>query len=126
MQHFYAMTAAKQRLLYKDHQNMKKQAEQEIKRIKDEAADAFAAKEAAEIRADEMDKAVKALSNRSSDEVRRSLVESQRNVTVLRVNETTLRRRHMAVSDSEARCLKEVAKLKVGGIFAESYIQFYC
>jgi hypothetical protein len=92
---------------------MKTQTELEVKKAKLEVEDALAAKEAAEIRAEEMEKAVVALSEQSPDEVKKALVESQRSITILRVNEVTLRRRHMAIADSEARCLKEVARLKV-------------
>ncbi|KAI9366012.1 hypothetical protein DFJ73DRAFT_955828 [Zopfochytrium polystomum] len=110
--HFYATTAAKHRLLYKDHHIYRKQAEEEINRYKAEAREAVEAKLAAEIKAEEAQKALQSLSSGSHQDLRNALCDSQRNVAVLRVNEATLKRRHMALAEVEALCRKENARLQ--------------
>ncbi|KAJ1568507.1 hypothetical protein HK405_001162, partial [Cladochytrium tenue] len=110
--HYYALSAAKQRMLYKDHQAHKQAAEDNLRAANRATAEALAAKEAAEIHAEGAEKLARTLAEGQHGDLRIALTECQRQVTVLRVNEAVLKRRQLAMADLEAICRKENAKLQ--------------
>jgi hypothetical protein len=64
------------------------------------------------IKVEELERAIFARSS-SSEDVRDALVEAQRKIIVLKVNEEALTRRYIAASESEKALCKEIQKLKV-------------
>ncbi|KAJ3333648.1 hypothetical protein HDU76_005628 [Blyttiomyces sp. JEL0837] len=112
--HFFSITAGKQRHLYRDFQNFKKEAAEAAERAKKELQEAKQERDAAIFKAEEMDKLANKLAGDPDEgSLRKALVDSQRTVTILRVNEAALRRRYLAIADVEAICRKENGKLKM-------------
>jgi uncharacterized protein (DUF2336 family) len=64
------------------------------------------------IKVEELERAIIARSS-SSEDIRDALVEAQRKIIVLKVNEEALTRRYVAASESEQALNKEIQKLKV-------------
>lgn len=65
---------------------------------------------------EELERAISVRSS-SSEDVRDALIEAQRKIIVLKVNEEALTRRYVAASESEQVLNKEIQKLKVPVIF---------
>ncbi|KAJ3236898.1 hypothetical protein HDU78_004338 [Chytriomyces hyalinus] len=109
----YAALAGKQRNLYRDYNLNKRNASQEISKLKDDLASAMNEREGAEIKIEELERLLKSIHDKCEwNHTQRSLVESQRAVAVLRVNEVTLKRKYLAAADAEQTTRKDNAKLK--------------
>ncbi|KAJ3239734.1 hypothetical protein HDU81_005450 [Chytriomyces hyalinus] len=109
----YAALAGKQRNLYRDYNLNKRNASQEITKLKDDLASAMNEREGAEIKIEELERLLKSIHDKCEwNHTQRSLVESQRAVAVLRVNEVTLKRKYLAAADAEQTTRKDNAKLK--------------
>ncbi|KAJ3177182.1 hypothetical protein HK101_010313, partial [Irineochytrium annulatum] len=111
-QHFYGMLAGKQRLLYKDYQNLKNQATSELTEAKEALRAMTLLKDSQDLKCDELEALIKMIQNAEQDTLKRALIESQRAAIVLRVNELNLKRRHMAMADTEKYLRKENGRLK--------------
>ncbi|KAJ3076959.1 hypothetical protein HDU98_010253 [Podochytrium sp. JEL0797] len=109
----YSELAGKQRHLYRDYHLCKKAATEEVDSLRNQVAEVEIDRDSFKIRAEELEKLLKAIHERTEwNHTQRSLVDSQRNVAVLRVNEITLKRKYLAVADLEQNMRKENARLK--------------
>ncbi|KAJ3018475.1 UNVERIFIED_CONTAM: hypothetical protein HDU68_011137 [Siphonaria sp. JEL0065] len=109
----YASLAGRQRHLYRDYHIVKKESAAEIDALKNQVKDAEIERDSQLIRVEELEKLLKAIHERTEwNHTQRSLVESQRSVAVLRVNEINLKRKYLAVADLEMNIRKENTKLK--------------
>ncbi|KAI8621520.1 hypothetical protein BC830DRAFT_180184 [Chytriomyces sp. MP71] len=109
----YASLVGKQRHLYRDYNIYKRNSAVEIENLKDTVLDAHVERDGVIIRVEELERLLKALHDKCEwNHTQRCLVESQRNVAVLRVNEITMKRKYMAVADAEVITRKENMKLK--------------
>jgi hypothetical protein len=114
MKHFYSVIIGKQKLLYKDFQIFKKKAADDI-----EKANAVAKSEAdlrieAEANVKDIESMMKSFIRAVEDQdLRQSITDTQRSLTILKVNELKLKRQFMAVSETESILRKENSKLKV-------------
>ncbi|KAJ3344968.1 hypothetical protein HDU83_004566 [Entophlyctis luteolus] len=109
----YGFLAGKQRHLYRDYHQSKKSAAEEIKKLKQDLDEAVSETEASKIRISELETLVSAIHERSDfNKTQKALIDSQRAVTVLKVNEMNLKRKYMAATDVEQNVRKENMKLK--------------
>jgi hypothetical protein len=104
---------AKQRLLYRDYQMYRQDSADQIKKLKNAKNEEEAAREKADIRVTDLEKLVETLRSRGDGETRDALVNCQRTVTLLRVNEVTLKRKYTSLAEIETLLRKENSKLKV-------------
>ncbi|KAJ3415066.1 hypothetical protein HDV05_005592 [Chytridiales sp. JEL 0842] len=112
-QHFYSMLVSKQRLLYRDYQTFRKDTEEQISKLKDAKNEETAEKEKAEIRVVELERLVQHLKEEGDAQLRDTLVNTQRTVTLLKVNEVSLRRKYTSLAEVENLTRKENSKLKM-------------
>ncbi|KAJ3204190.1 hypothetical protein HDU67_009732 [Dinochytrium kinnereticum] len=112
IKHHYGILLGKQRHLYRDYQTQRMESTQKIEEAEEALRLSNLARDAAEIKVKEMDKAMETLDNSTHDVVRRELIESQRRVTVLKVNELNLKRRYSALAEVEKHLRKENTKIK--------------
>ncbi|KAI8847902.1 hypothetical protein BC829DRAFT_418070 [Chytridium lagenaria] len=101
----------KQRHLYKEYQMHKKESAEKIQESEEALRAANLSREAAEIKANDLDKVISTLKDGTHDTIKRELIESQRRVTVLKVNEMNLKRRYSSLADVEKNLRKENVKL---------------
>ncbi|XP_041354240.1 centrosomal protein of 290 kDa-like [Gigantopelta aegis] len=103
----YAVMRHQQGLLYQDYLNDKKEWEAEMDKLKEELGKVRGEFEENTVRVQEFDRLIDTLSQ-DDVEVRRRLSEMTRRITVLRVNEKALTRRHQIMQEVEGNLRKEV------------------
>ncbi|TPX68705.1 hypothetical protein SpCBS45565_g02947 [Spizellomyces sp. 'palustris'] len=108
----YGMLAGRQRQLYRDYQNLKQENAEKAASLEANLRDADAAREAAQIRTEELEALVVTLSAGSDELVKSSLVDVQRKLMVLKINEKALTRRYLALQEVESGLRTENERLK--------------
>jgi hypothetical protein len=98
--------------LFKQNKELKKEAEESKETAQNKISKAEEERQKAVIKAEELERAISARSS-STDDIRDILVEAQRKIIVLKVNEEALTRRYVAANESEKALNKEIQKLKV-------------
>ncbi|KAJ3083752.1 hypothetical protein HK102_000920, partial [Quaeritorhiza haematococci] len=108
----FATLANDQASLYKQYTTKLEQHEKTIADLEQQLQDAIAEGKSAETKADEFERTLQTLMRGDHDEIQTALVEAQRSLVVLKVNEEKLVRRYMAASDTEAMLRKENERIK--------------
>ncbi|KAK3096658.1 hypothetical protein FSP39_002154 [Pinctada imbricata] len=107
----FAVMRHQQGLLYTDYIKDKKEWEEETQRIKDQLQKVEGTREEEKVKIQEFDRLIETLS-KDDVEVRRRLSEMTRRITVLRVNEKALSRRHNTMEEMEGQLRKEINRYK--------------
>ncbi|KNC97427.1 uncharacterized protein SPPG_09464 [Spizellomyces punctatus DAOM BR117] len=108
----YGMLAGRQRQLYRDYQNLKQENAEKAAALEANLRDADAAREAAQTRTEELETLVVILSAGSDELIKSSLIEVQRKLMVLKINEKALTRRYLALQEVESGLRTENERLK--------------
>ncbi|KAL3881749.1 hypothetical protein ACJMK2_028144 [Sinanodonta woodiana] len=107
----FAVVRHQQGLIYQDYLKDRKAWEEEVKKLKEELKNVEGSREEDKVKLQEFDRLVDTLA-KDEPEVRRRLSEMTRRITVLRVNEKALTRRHNIMEEVEGQLRKEVNRLK--------------
>ncbi|KAI9202124.1 uncharacterized protein BJ171DRAFT_515759 [Polychytrium aggregatum] len=107
----YSVLVGKQRLLYRDFHEQREQWRSEAKSLKEKLQGSETEQECLSLKLREMDRLVDSLS-KDPESVRADLIEAQRKVSVLSVNEHNLKRRYSAMLEVESILRKESSSLK--------------
>lgn len=108
----YATLAGSLKRLYTENQGLKKERDEAVTSAARSVEKADDEKVRATTKLREFERMV-SVAYESQDDVKRALIEAQRNLVVLKVNEETLTRRYVAAVDGENALTKQVHKLKV-------------
>lgn len=99
--------------IFLQNKEFKRLAEEYKEDAKNKISKAEEERQRAVIKAEELQKVI---SSSTSEYTQNALVDAQRKIIVLKVNEEALTRRYVAASESETILSKEIQKLKVYGI----------
>jgi hypothetical protein len=112
----YSVLAANVQRLYIENQSLKKERDESLSKSLENIQKAEEERNKAVNRLKEYE-LLQNQSYTSADDIKKALIEAQRNLVVFKVNEEVLTRRYVAASESEKRLLKQVEQLKVGTIY---------
>ncbi|KAI9004263.1 hypothetical protein BC832DRAFT_592949 [Gaertneriomyces semiglobifer] len=107
----YGTLSGRQRQLYREHQKTCAQHEVTVAGLTSRLSDTISARDIAELKVNELVELVRVIESTSSQDVLNALIDAQRRVTVLKVDEKTLWRQIYALQDSENILRKENTRL---------------
>ncbi|KAJ3186375.1 hypothetical protein HDU85_007815 [Gaertneriomyces sp. JEL0708] len=107
----YATLSGRQRQLYREHQKTCAQHEATVAGLTSRLSDTVSARDIAELKVNELVELLRVIESTSSQDIVNALIDCQRRVTVLKVDEKTLGRQIYALQDSENMLRKENTRL---------------